>query len=129
MFHDRITTYRRCVTTRYIVFTVLLDQLAIQRRHFPFHRQSSLISRIHFWFNRILGALMFPIGLVMIWPDIFTSRIMFMTTAFLHRRIFFKNSQLRSHGSSRHRLATEFFSWNRSKLAGFHGRPPLRLSS
>ncbi|MCJ1300532.1 hypothetical protein MMC08_003329 [Hypocenomyce scalaris] len=39
---------------------------------------------------RTLGALLFPIGLVMIvlsGADLFTSNIMFMTTAFLHRRI------------------------------------------
>ncbi|MCJ1378478.1 hypothetical protein MMC17_001577 [Xylographa soralifera] len=39
---------------------------------------------------RTIGALLFPIGLVMIvlsGADLFTSNIMFMTTAFLHRRI------------------------------------------
>ncbi|KAE9366506.1 hypothetical protein N431DRAFT_350351 [Stipitochalara longipes BDJ] len=39
---------------------------------------------------RTAGALMFPIGLVMIvltGADLFTSNIMFMTTAYLHRRI------------------------------------------
>lgn len=39
---------------------------------------------------RTIGALFFPIGLVMIvlsGADLFTSNIMFMTTAFLHRRI------------------------------------------
>jgi len=39
---------------------------------------------------RTLGALMFPVGLVMIvlsGADLFTSNIMFMVTAFLHRRV------------------------------------------
>lgn len=39
---------------------------------------------------RTIGALMFPIGLVMIvlsGADLFTSNIMFMTVAFLHRRV------------------------------------------
>ena len=39
---------------------------------------------------RTLGALLFPIGLVMIvlsGADLFTSNVMFMWTAFLHRRV------------------------------------------
>jgi len=39
---------------------------------------------------RTIGALLFPVGLVMIvltGADLFTSNIMFMTTAFLHRRV------------------------------------------
>ncbi|KAF2771084.1 Formate/nitrite transporter [Teratosphaeria nubilosa] len=39
---------------------------------------------------RTIGALMFPVGLVMIvlsGADLFTSNTMFMTTAFLHRRV------------------------------------------
>ncbi|TVY81495.1 putative formate transporter [Lachnellula suecica] len=44
--------------------------------------------------SRIAGALMFPIGLVMIvltGADLYTSNVMFMTTAFLHRRIGIKD--------------------------------------
>jgi len=39
---------------------------------------------------RTVGAMVFPIGLVMIvltGADLFTSNIMFMTTAFIHRRV------------------------------------------
>jgi formate/nitrite transporter FocA (FNT family) len=39
---------------------------------------------------RLWGALLFPIGLVMIvltGADLFTSNVMFMTTALLHRRV------------------------------------------